>query len=133
MYEYIMEDLDNDKFGNDKLTYGYSRFLSPKYKGKGHGKIRLNQCKNKCWHPNFQIPILHNNTKYESKGAGRMQVYSCKLKAMGLSKCKQCNYITAVQLKPGTRCNCCGRILSFSVRHNDKDKSEFYIEPIRIE
>jgi hypothetical protein len=122
---YGAEDRWHDKYGN-KRTYGYGRFTGNKYKNKGHGKLKVSQCKGECTRSDFEIPALR-----KSDGE-RYKVYTVKHKAQGLAKCTQCSYISAIPLWKGARCPCCGRVFSYTPRGIVRN-SKHYIEPKRID
>jgi len=123
-------DYDTDRWGDDrfgnKKTFGYGRFTTTRYKHKGHGKLKVSQCKGQCTRSDFTIPVLH-----KSEG-GRYKVYTVKHKVQGLAKCTQCSYISAIPLRKGARCPCCGRVFSYTPRGTLR-KSKDYIEPKRID
>jgi hypothetical protein len=123
--EFIAEESETDRFGNAFVTFGYGRFLSRKYRGKGQGRLRLNQCKGECLRSDFAIPIL------QTKEGLRHQVYTAKHKNEGLAKCRQCGYITGSPQGYGTRCPCCGHLLTNAPRR--MKYSPHYIEPKDIE
>lgn len=89
---------------------------------KGH-------CSGKCKTKYFETELLNNNAintywssqrgKYRStlqQGNKITKRYTLKHKALGLVKCKVCEYITAKPAKPGIKCLCCNQTLSQSIR-----------------
>lgn len=99
---------------------------------KGH-------CSGKCKSKDFGVELLNNNaiSTYWSSHAGRYistlqqgnkltKRYTSKHKALGLSKCKVCEYITAKPVIPGTKCLCCNQKLSHSIRDIKKGQSELH-------
>ena len=96
---------------------------------KGH-------CSGNCKAKDFQYQILYNNaiythwsnsaSKYVStlNAAKRTRRYTSKHKALGLAKCKVCEYITAKPTRPGLKCPCCNQSYSQSIRDIRKGASD---------